>query len=84
MVKRRMLQVKLFQWLFSRLFIVATDGQFGAYDVPGLGKLVYCGLQGWMAPLRRIMQYNDLGHPLCAHLREGTWALDYISNRLLK
>ncbi|KAG6868797.1 hypothetical protein C0993_010427, partial [Termitomyces sp. T159_Od127] len=60
----------------------ATDGKFGVYDVPGLGKLVYCGLEGWMHPLRHIMRYNDLGHPLCAHLREGSWALDYVHERL--
>ncbi|KAF8636427.1 hypothetical protein AX17_003609 [Amanita inopinata Kibby_2008] len=59
-----------------------TDGKYGAYDVPGLGKLVYCGLEGWMHPLRHIMRYNDLGHPLCAHLRQGTWALDYTHERL--
>lgn len=62
----------------------ATDGQFGAYDVPGLGKLVYCGLEGWMHYLRHIMRYNDLGHPLCAHLREGSWALHYVHERLSK
>lgn len=62
----------------------ATGGEIGAYDVPGIGKLVYCGLEGWMHPLRHIMRYNDLGHPLCGHLREGTWALDYIHSRLLK
>lgn len=60
----------------------ATDGKFGVYDVPGLGKLVYCGLEGWMHPLRHVMKYNDLGHPLCAHLREGSWALDYVHERL--
>lgn len=60
----------------------ATGGQFGTYDVPGLGKMVYCGLEGWMHPLRHIMRYNDLGHPLCGHLREGTWAFDYIHERL--
>ncbi|RDB20804.1 Glycogen debranching enzyme [Hypsizygus marmoreus] len=60
----------------------ATDGKFGGYDVPGLGKLVYCGLEGWMHPLRHIMRYNDLGHPLCAHLREGNWALEYAHQRL--
>ncbi|KAG6844634.1 hypothetical protein H0H87_005291 [Tephrocybe sp. NHM501043] len=59
-----------------------TDGKFGVYDVPGLGKMVYCGLEGWMHPLRHIMRYNDLGHPLCAHLREGSWALDYVHDRL--
>ncbi|KAF5317624.1 hypothetical protein D9758_018222 [Tetrapyrgos nigripes] len=60
----------------------ATDGQFGVYDVPGLGKLVYCGLEGWMHPLRHIMRHNDLGHPLCGHLRDGTWAMDYVHERL--
>ncbi|RKP33106.1 amylo-alpha-1,6-glucosidase-domain-containing protein, partial [Dimargaris cristalligena] len=25
---------------------------------------------------------NNLGHPLCDHLRSGTWALDYTVNRL--
>ncbi|KAF9525972.1 glycoside hydrolase family 13 protein [Crepidotus variabilis] len=60
----------------------ATAGVFGTYDIPGSGKLVYCGLEGWMHPLRHIMRYNDLGHPLCGHLREGSWALDYIHKRL--
>ena len=62
----------------------SVDGQIGAYDVPGFGKLVYCGLQGWMAPLKHVMQFNDLGHPLCGHLRSGYWAMDYIYNRLEK
>ena len=62
----------------------ATGGEIGTYNVPGLGNLVYCGLEGWMHPLRHIMRYNDLGHPLCGHLREGTWAFDYIYNRLMK
>ena len=60
----------------------ATDGVYGVYDVPGLGKNVYCGLEGWMHSLRHIMRYNDLGHPLCSHLREGSWALDYVHQRL--
>ncbi|EMD39051.1 glycoside hydrolase family 13 protein [Gelatoporia subvermispora B] len=60
----------------------ATDGRIGTYDIPGLGNLTYCGLEGWMHPLRHIMRYNDLGHPLCAHLREGTWAFDYVHSRL--
>ncbi|KAF8631846.1 hypothetical protein AX15_002119 [Amanita polypyramis BW_CC] len=59
-----------------------TDNQYGAYEVPGLGRLVYCGLEGWMHPLKHIMRYNDLGHPLCAHLRQGTWPLDYVYQRL--
>ncbi|KAL1753858.1 glycoside hydrolase family 13 protein [Schizophyllum commune] len=62
----------------------ATDGVFGAYNVPNLGDMVYCGLEGWMHPLRHVMMYNDLGHPLCGHLREGSWALDYVSDRLFR
>ena len=62
----------------------ATAGEFGGYDIPGLGTMVYCGLEGWMHPLRHVMRYNDLGHPLCAHLREGTWSMDYIHSRLTR
>ncbi|GAA5939281.1 hypothetical protein JCM1841_004844 [Sporobolomyces salmonicolor] len=61
----------------------ATGGD-GTYELPGIGPLVYCGLQGWMPYLRHIMEKNDLGHPLCAHLRQGTWAMDYVVDRLEK
>jgi hypothetical protein len=37
-----------------------------------------------MNPLRAVMESNDLGHPICAHLRNGTWAMDYIYERLIK
>jgi glycogen debranching enzyme len=60
----------------------ASDGKDGVYDIPGHGKLVYAGLQGWWSILRDIIQNNDLAHPLCQHLRNGQWALDYISGRL--
>ena len=61
-----------------------AGGEIGLYDVPGLGKLVYCGLEGCMHPLRHVMKHNDLGHPLCGHLRDGTWVMDYISSCLQK
>lgn len=61
----------------------ATGGD-GTYTIPNHGSLVYCGLEGWMHPLRQVAQSNDLGHPVCAHLREGTWAMDYITDRLFK
>ncbi|KAL7419064.1 bifunctional 4-alpha-glucanotransferase/amylo-alpha-1,6-glucosidase [Cryptotrichosporon argae] len=61
----------------------ATGGD-GVYTIPGYGSLAYCGLEGWMHPLRQITKTNDLGHSLCAHLRNGTWALDYVLNRLEK
>jgi glycogen debranching enzyme len=44
----------------------------------------YCGLEGWMHPLQDIMRYNDLGHPLCGHLHEGSWALDYVHQRFIQ
>lgn len=62
----------------------ATGGEIGAYEVPGMSKLVYCGLEGWMHPLRHIIRHNDLGHSLCGNLRAGTWALDYVHDRLFK
>lgn len=61
-----------------------TGGSIGVYNVPNLGPLVYCGLEGFMHPLRHVTKRNDLGHPLCGHLREGTWAMDYIHDRLEK
>lgn len=60
----------------------ATDNKDGTYNVPGHGNLVYAGLQGWWSVLRDIVNDNDLGHPLCNHLREGQWALDYCVGRL--
>ncbi|KAJ7050913.1 glycoside hydrolase family 13 protein [Mycena amicta] len=62
----------------------ATSSEFGVYNVLGLGKMAYCGLEGWMHPLHCIMRPNDLGHALWGHLREGSWALDYVHQRLFK
>ncbi|KAH6691508.1 glycogen debranching enzyme [Plectosphaerella plurivora] len=59
-----------------------SAGQDGAYDIPGHGKLVYAGLQGWWSLLKDIIPENNLAHPLCQHLRDGQWALDYIVGRL--
>lgn len=60
----------------------SSGGRDGVYNIPGHGPLVYAGLQGWWSILRNIIKTNDLGHPLCNHLREGQWALDYIVGRL--
>ncbi|TVY48750.1 Glycogen debranching enzyme [Lachnellula occidentalis] len=60
----------------------SSDGKDGVYDIPGHGKLVYAGLQGWWSVLKNIIANNDLAHPLCQHLRDGQWALDYIVGRL--
>lgn len=62
--------------------LAESDGKDGCYDIPGHGKLVYAGLQGWWSVLKTIIKNNDLAHPLCQHLRNGEWALDYISSRL--
>lgn len=60
----------------------SSDGKDGVYDIPGHGKLVYAGLQGWWSVLKDVIPNNDLAHPLCQHLRSGQWALDYIVGRL--
>ena len=59
-------------------------GDDGVYSIPGYGNLVYAGLQGWWSILKNVVRDNDLGHPICQHLREGKWALDWIASRLLR
>lgn len=60
----------------------ASGGKDGVYDLPGHGKLVYAGLQGWWSILKDIIRDNNLAHPLCQNLRDGQWALDYTIGRL--
>ena len=62
----------------------SSSGAVGSYDIPGYGPLVYAGLQGWWSVLRDVVKNNDLGHPICDHLRAGHWALDYIPKRLFR
>lgn len=59
-----------------------SDGKDGTYDIPGHGKIVYAGLQGWWSILKDIIRDNNLAHPLCQNLRDGQWSLDYIVGRL--
>ncbi|TPX32139.1 hypothetical protein SmJEL517_g04720 [Synchytrium microbalum] len=56
----------------------------GAYEIPGFGKLSYCGLQGFVSVLAGAASNNELGHPLFNNLRAGPWMMDYILNRLIK
>ena len=60
----------------------SSRGRDGVYVVPNYGALVYAGLQGWWSVLKDVIKGNKLGHPLCQHLREGQWALDYIIGRM--
>ncbi|KAI1007537.1 Glycogen debranching enzyme [Podosphaera aphanis] len=62
----------------------SSDYKDGVYQIPGFGKLSYAGLQGWWSLMENIIRENDLAHPLCEHLRQGQWALDYIHGRLDK
>ena len=61
-----------------------SDGHDGVYSIPNHGALVYAGLQGWWSELQHIVRDNNLGHPICNHLRDGQWALDYVTGRLEK
>ncbi|KAJ3319863.1 hypothetical protein HDV06_005839 [Boothiomyces sp. JEL0866] len=54
------------------------------YEVPGFGKLAYCGLQGFVSALTAVATSNNLGHPVCDNLRNGSWMMDYIIFRLKK
>ena len=60
----------------------SSFGQDGTYTIPNYGPLVYAGLQGWWSVLRQVIKENNLGHPICNHLREGQWAIDYVTGRL--
>ncbi|ROV89393.1 hypothetical protein VSDG_08690 [Cytospora chrysosperma] len=60
----------------------SSQGRDGVYDIPGHGKLVYAGLQGWWSILKDVIRDNNLAHPLCQNLRDGQWALDYAIGRL--
>ena len=60
----------------------SSAGAEGVYSIPNHGALVYAGLQGWWSVLKSVISNNDLGHPICSHLRDGQWALDYIVARL--
>jgi glycogen debranching enzyme len=62
----------------------SNDGKDGVYEIPGHGRLVYAGLQGFWSVLNDIIQKNDLAHPLCQHLRNGQWPLDYVVGRLTR
>ncbi|RLV91284.1 Glycogen debranching enzyme [Spathaspora sp. JA1] len=62
----------------------ASSGKEDVYTIPNHGTLVYAGLEGWNTALKHVIWSNNLGHPICNHLREGEWALDYIVNRLDK
>lgn len=61
-----------------------TGGHDGVYTIPNHGALVYCGLQGWWSVLKDVIKDNNLGHPICDHLRHGQWALDFIVGRMEK
>ena len=60
----------------------SSGGKDGVYDIPNHGPLVYAGLQGWWSVLENIVKFNELGHPLCNHLRDGQWALDFVVGRM--
>lgn len=55
----------------------------GCYSIPEWESLKYAGLQGLISVMADIRPNNDLGHPVCANLRQGDWLMDFIFNRLI-
>ncbi|KAJ9590614.1 hypothetical protein L9F63_016384, partial [Diploptera punctata] len=56
-----------------------SKGACGAYNIPGFGSMVYCGLQGFLSLLSNIRPNNDLGHPMCNNLRQGNWMIGFLN-----
>lgn len=61
-----------------------TRGADGCYVVPGLGRLQWAGVAGITGHIHAALQSNDLGHPLCAHLREGLWLPEFFQRRMAR
>ncbi|KAL8448053.1 hypothetical protein Emed_004052 [Eimeria media] len=62
-----------------------TAGARGAYDVPGYGPLVYCGLTGIVVVFdkaRSLLPRDQLQHPICTNVQAGLWLLQYTVDRL--
>ncbi|KAL8274373.1 hypothetical protein Esti_001695 [Eimeria stiedai] len=62
-----------------------TAGARGAYDVPGYGPLVYCGLTGIVVVFdkaRSLLPRDQLRHPICTNVQAGLWLLQYTVERL--
>ncbi|CAK9002742.1 unnamed protein product [Durusdinium trenchii] len=63
-----------------------SNGQRGAYVVPGSGPLAYCGLMGVCAALdeaRRSFTEDQLLHaPIAENLRQGDWLMKCLVDRL--
>lgn len=55
-----------------------TRGVYGVRDT----EICFAGIAGICIPLRKIIKYNDMGHPLFDNLRQGDWLLDYTVDRL--
>ena len=55
--------------------------QSEVYTIPGLDPLPYAGIAGFWYVVKRIIRSNDMNHPLCNNLRDGLWAIEYISRR---
>ncbi|XP_060940670.1 glycogen debranching enzyme [Limanda limanda] len=56
----------------------------GCYNIPGWETLKYGGLQGLISVFADIRPNNDLGHPVCANLRQGDWLIEFVCNRVMK
>lgn len=58
-----------------------SKGQRGIYGVKDT-EICFAGIAGICIPLKKIIKYNDMGHPIFNNLREGNWLMDYTVDRL--
>eukprot|EP00933_Yihiella_yeosuensis_P052310 TRINITY_DN50347_c0_g1_i1.p1 TRINITY_DN50347_c0_g1~~TRINITY_DN50347_c0_g1_i1.p1 ORF type:complete len:796 (+),score=125.18 TRINITY_DN50347_c0_g1_i1:129-2390(+) len=63
-----------------------SDGGRGAYDVPGIGPLVYCGLMGPCAALDAarctMTEEQFLQSAIVENVHQGDWLINYLVARL--
>jgi len=64
-----------------------SDGERGAYDIPGFGPFAYCGIMGVCAALdearRQHTESELLTSPVLENVRQGDWLIACLTQRLV-
>lgn len=83
-LKNPKLDLAAFNILLYRCDNEEKDMSFGSRGIYGIDNTAICfaGIAGVCIPLKKIIKYNDMGHPLFNNLRNGNWLMDYMIDRL--